>query len=426
MIKMMKPTNSIGNYRWKIVFLLFFATTINYIDRQVIGILKPFIADDLGWGEADYGLIITAFQIAYAIGLLATGRFLDKFGTRMGYVWAMIVWSIAGMAHALALGVRSFMIVRFILGLGESANFPAAVKSVAEWFPKKERAFATGLFNSGATVGAILAPVIVSAITITLGWRLAFIITGGLGFVWLIFWLLFYQHPSKQRRLMKAEFDHIHQDDGENELNKRMTWLRLFKYKQTGAICATRFISDWVWWFFLFWIPDYIAKTQHVNIKELVLPLIIIYGISSVGGIGGGWVSSQFLKSGRGIDFARKTTIFISAILVLPVMLVPHILNSWMVVFLIALATAGHQSWASNIFTIVSDIYPKKIVGSMVGVCGFAGAVGGALAASFVGFILQTTHSYFLILSVASSVYIVNWLIIIFIIPKIEPIRLKQ
>jgi ACS family hexuronate transporter-like MFS transporter len=314
------------------------------------------------------------------------------------------------------------MIVRFILGLGESANFPAAIKSVAEWFPKKERAFATGIFNSGATVGAILAPVIVSAITLTLGWRLAFIITGAFGFIWLIFWLIYYQHPSKQRRLMKTEFNHIHQDDGEGQSEKGMTWARLFKYKQTAAICATRFISDWVWWFFLFWIPDFIAKTQHVNIKELVLPLIIIYGISSVGGIGGGWVSSQLLKYGSSVDFARKTTILISAILVLPIILVPHIHNIWVVVLLIAVGAAGHQSWASNMFTIISDIYPKKVVASMVGVCGFAGAVGGALSASFVGFILETTHSYFLIFTVASIVYLFNWLIIKFFIPKIEPI----
>jgi len=316
------------------------------------------------------------------------------------------------------------MAARFMLGLGESANFPAAVKSVAEWFPKKERAFATGLFNSGATVGAILAPVIVSAITITLGWRLAFVITGALGFIWMVFWLIFYQHPSKLQRLTKNEFDYIHQDEIETMESKKMTWFQLFKYKQTAAICATRFISDWVWWFFLFWIPDFIAKTQNINIKELVLPLIIIYTISSVGGIGGGWVSSQFLRAGRSTDFARKTTILMSAMLVLPIMLLPHIDNFWIVVLLIALATAGHQSWASNIFTIVSDIYPKKLVGSMVGLCGFAGAVGGALSASFVGFILDTTHSYFLIFTVASGVYLLNWLIIKIFIPEIKPIQI--
>jgi ACS family hexuronate transporter-like MFS transporter len=299
---------------------------------------------------------------------------------------------------------------------------------VAEWFPKKERAFATGLFNSGSTVGAILAPIIVSGITMAFGWRLAFIVTGGLGFIWVIFWMIFYQHPSKHQRLTKGEFDYIHQDDSDTQHNNNskgmMTWSRLFKHKQTAAVCATRFISDWVWWFFLFWIPDFLTKTQGINIKELVLPLIIIYAVSSIGGIGGGWISSQFIKSGKSIDFARKTTVLMSAILVLPVILVSQTHDLWIVVSLIAIAAAGHQSWAANIFTIISDIYPKKTVGSMMGLSGFAGAVGGALSASFVGLILQTTNNYSLIFIVASVMYILNWLIIKIFIPKIVPIQI--
>ncbi len=414
----------IGNYRWRIVVLLFFATTINYIDRQVIGILKPFIAEDLGWSETDYGFIITAFQAAYALGLLTTGYFLDKFGTRLGYLWAMIVWSVAAMAHAAASGVRSFMAARFMLGLGESTNFPACVKSVAEWFPKNERALATGWFNSGSTVGAILAPVIVSAITLAWGWRLAFLITGSLGFIWIIFWLIYYQHPLKQNRLTKTEYEHIHQDDQGSPNQKGVPWRRLFKYRQTYAICATRFLSDWVWWFFLFWIPDFIAKTEQVNIRELVLPLIVIYTISSMGGISGGWISSGFLKAGRTTDYARKTTVLISALMVLPIILLPYIHGFWPVVLLIALAAAGHQSWASNIFTIVSDIYPKNAVGSMVGLSGFTGAVGGALSASFIGFLLDATGSYFLIFTIASGVYLLNWLVLKIFIRKIEPVSI--
>ncbi len=424
---MINTIHKSGRSRWNIVALLFFATTINYIDRQVVGILKPFIAEDLGWSDADYGFIVTAFQVAYAIGLLATGRFLDKFGTRVGYLWAVVVWSIAGMAHAAARGVISFMAARFFLGLGESANFPAAVKSVSEWFPPKERAFAIGLFNSGSTVGAILAPIIVSGITVAFHWRLAFIITGALGFIWVIFWILFYQHPTKQKKLSKKEFDYIHEGDSDNlYINnpKDILWSQLFKYKQTIAICATRFISDWVWWFFLFWIPDFLFKTEGINIQELVLPLIIIYAVSSIGGIGGGWISSEFIKSGRSIDFARKTTILLSAILVLPLMLISQTNNLWVLVSLIAIAAAGHQSWASNLFAIISDIYPKKNVGSMMGLSGFAGAVGGALSASFVGLVLQVTNSYTIIFVIASVVYILNWLIIKIFIPKTAPVQI--
>lgn len=419
----MNQKQKVGNYRWRILTLLFFATTINYIDRQVIGILKPFIAEDLGWGEADYGYIVTAFQIAYAIGLITTGRFLDKYGTRVGYLWAIVVWSVAGMAHAAARGVTSFALARFVLGIGESANFPAAVKSVAEWFPKKERAFATGLFNSGSTVGAIIAPIIVSGITLALGWQWAFIITGALGFIWIIFWLAYYRAPEKHPELSKEEFQYINQD--EELLQKTdVKWLSLFKYKQTYAICSTRFISDWVWWFFLFWIPDFLNKMHGIDIKEVVLPLIIIYAVSSVGGIAGGWLSSKFLQMGKSVDFARKSTILLCALIILPVMFVSLTQNLWVAVGLIALAAAGHQGWASNIFTLVSDIYPKNAVGSMMGLSGFFGAIGGALSATFVGLLLESTGSYFVIFLVASSVYIINWLILKFGIKQVLPISI--
>lgn len=415
----------IKNYRWRILTLLFFATTINYIDRQVIGILKPYIAGDLGWSEADYGYIVTAFQIAYAIGLITTGRFLDKFGTRIGYLWAIVVWSIAGMAHAAARGFMSFAAARFMLGIGESANFPAAVKSVAEWFPKKERALATGLFNSGSTVGAIIAPIIVSVITLAFGWQWAFIVTGLLGFIWVIFWFVWYQAPEKHPRVTEEELQFILQDKESNgDSDKAITWKELFKHKETFAICATRFLSDWVWWFFLFWIPDFLNKTQGINLKEVVLPLIIIYSVSSVGGIAGGWLSSRFIQMGKSVDFARKTTILICALIVLPVVLVSQVHSLWIVIALISLAAAGHQGWASNIFTIVSDIYPKKAVGTMVGLSGFTGAIGGALSASFVGLILENTGSYFLIFLVASSVYLINWFILKFSIKELKPLNL--
>lgn len=418
--------NKPGNFRWRIVALLFFATTINYIDRQVIGILKPFIAGDLGWSESDYGYIVTAFQTAYAIGLLTTGHLLDKFGTRLGYLWAIIVWSVAAMAHAAARSVTGFASVRFLLGLGESANFPAAVKTVAEWFPKKERAFATGVFNSGSTIGAIAAPVIVSGITLSFSWKWAFIVTGVLGFIWIIFWLAYYQLPENHPKITRQEFNYIMQDKDETGYSEKINWIRLFKFRQTYAICSTRLISDWVWWFFLFWIPDFLNKQHGINLKEVVLPLIIIYAVSSIGGIAGGWLSSRFIRMGKNADFARKTTILICALIILPVMLVSHLQNLWMAVALISLAAAGHQGWASNIFTIVSDIYPKNAVGSMMGLSGFTGAIGGALSASFVGLLLESTGSYFLIFFTASSVYMINWLIIKFFIRNIVPLKNEQ
>jgi MFS transporter, ACS family, hexuronate transporter len=422
---MKSPGTEVQNYRWRILSLLFFATTINYIDRQVIGLLKPYISGELGWSEADYGYIVTAFQVAYAIGLITTGRFLDKFGTRIGYIWAIIIWSIAGMAHAAARGVVGFAIARFTLGLGESANFPAAVKSVAEWFPKKERAFATGLFNSGSTIGAIIAPVIVTAISLSLGWRWAFIITGLLGFIWLFFWIRLYHVPGKHPGISKEELLYINQDESDTDIKRKISWIDLLRLKQTIAICSTRFISDWVWWFFLFWIPDYLNKAHGINMKEVVLPLIVIYAVSSIGGIGGGWLSSRFITSGRSIDFARKTSILICALIILPVMLVSQTHHLWVAVALIAMAAAGHQGWASNIFTIISDIYPKHAVGTMMGLSGFAGAVGGALSASFVGLILENTGSYFLIFFIASSVYLINWIILKVFVKNIKPLLLN-
>lgn len=411
-----------GKTRYAILGLLFFATTINYIDRQVIGILKPYIEADLGWSEFDYGLIVTAFQVAYAAGLLITGVLLDKFGIRLGYAIAIAVWSIAGMMHAAARSAISFAVARFFLGLGESANFPAAIKTVAEWFPQNERAHATGWFNSGSTIGAIAAPVIVTGITITLGWQWAFIITGALGFIWIIFWLIYYFPPAKHPRLSKEEHDYILRDKYSSERLDNVKWSGLFRYRETYVLCSTRFISDWVWWFFLFWTPDYLHKMHGTDIKEAILPLIIIYGIASLGGIGGGWISSYLINKGRSVDYARKTAILISALAVLPIMIVPEIRNLWLTVALIALGCAGHCGWAANMFTLISDIYPKKAVGSMTGLAGFTAAAGGALSASFVGYILDTTGSYFLIFAIASAVYMMNWVIIKIFIPEIKPL----
>ena len=417
--------NQIKNYRWRIVALLFFATTINYIDRQVIGLLKPYIEKDMGWTEISYGNIVTAFQVAYAIGLLISARFLDKLGTRVGFSIAIVIWSIGGMLHSITRSVLGFGVARFILGIGEAANFPASVKTVAEWFPKKERALATGIFNSGSTIGAIIAPIIVSYITITLGWQWAFIITGMLGFIWLIFWIALYRTPSKHPRVSKKEIEHILSDLEEMPQNSP-TLRSLFRFRQTYAICLSRFISDWVWWFFLFWAPDFLKKTQGVNIKEVVFPLIVIYSFASVGGIAGGWVSGYFIKSGNCIDKARRKSVLICAVMVLPVAFVPFVSNIWVAVLLISLATAAHQGWASNIFTIVSDIFPKNVVGSVTGIAGFFGAAGGAISATVIGAILEFTGSYFLIFAMASSAYITAWLILKLMIPEICPLVFEK
>ena len=410
------------NVRWTVVALIFFATTVNYIDRQVIGLLKPYIQEDLGWTEADYGYIVTAFQVAYGIGMLLGGRMLDRLGSKLGYSIAIIVWSLGAMFHAAVKSVTGFGAARAVLGLGEAGNFPAAVKVIAEWFPKRDRAFATGVFNSGTTIGAIIAPIIVTAITLEWGWRWAFIITGLLGFVWVIAWWLIYKAPHKNKKVNAAELAYIQEEEKQEETETDaptagITWRELFRHRQTYAILFSRFVTDWVWWFFLFWTPDFLNKTQGVDLKATVLPLIIIYTMSSIGGIYGGHVSSQFIRLGRSVDFARKTTILLFALLVLPLNAIPYIENMWIVVLIIGLATSTHQAWASNIFTIVSDVYPKQVVGSMTGISSVGGAVGGALASSFVGLILEWTGSYATIFMIASTMYILAWLILKIFVP---------
>jgi ACS family hexuronate transporter-like MFS transporter len=411
-----------GSYRWSVVALLFFATTINYVDRQVIGILKPYIEGELGWGEQGYGIIITSFQIAYGIGLIVTGSVLDRIGTRLGYTISIVIWSIAGIGHAIAHSVTGFSIARFSLGIGESANFPAAVKATAEWFPKKDRAFATGWFNSGSNIGAITAPFIVAFAYEIYGWEWAFIITGSLGFIWLVFWLIFYQVPARHTKITQQEYDYIHSDHEKEE--KKLPWAKIFPHRQTLGICLLRLITDWVWWFFLFWTPDYLAKKFNIEIKEQIIPLVVIYTVASFGGIFGGWLSSNMIKKGKNIDFARKTTILIIACFVLPLIAVNYLSTIELVIVLIAIAAGCHQGWASNIFTIVSDIYPKNAVGSMVGLSGAFGSLGGAIMGVTVGYILDVTGNYFIIFALASSMYLLAWFLLKLFIPTIEPIEI--
>ncbi len=417
----MKP--GIGNYRWRIAGLLFFATTLNYLDRQVLGILKPFIATELGWSEMDYGYIVSAFYVAYGIGLLLTGVFLDRYGSKAGYAVAVAIWSLACSFHALARSVAGFGFARFFLGMGESANFPAAVKSVSEWFPKQERALAIGWFNSGSNVGAFLAPIIVSYITVQYGWRWAFIITGTLGFMWVVFWLFGYQIPQNHRKVSGPELEFILSDRKANE-SVSITWLKLLSNRQVLAICIVKFATDWVWWFILFWTPDMLNKMFDINIKQLVLPLILIYTMASVGGVGGGWLSSSMIKNGKSINHARKTAMIICAFLMISILFIQAAKDLWVAVVLLSLSTAAHQGWSSNVFAIASDIFPGKMVGSVVSLAGFASAISGALSATIIGVVLQLIQSYSMVFATAGLMYFLSWFILRFMIPSIEPLKL--
>jgi ACS family hexuronate transporter-like MFS transporter len=414
--------NKMSSYRWTICALLFFATTINYIDRQVLGILAPVLQKDIGWNEIEYGYIISAFTTAYAIGLLAFGRFIDKVGTKIGYTLSLVVWSFAAMAHALAKTAFGFGAARFSLGIGESGNFPAAIKATAEWFPKKERAFATGLFNSGANIGAVVAPLVVPWITLTWGWQEAFIFTGLLGFIWLVAWIWLYEIPEKQKRVSQAEVDYI-QSDPPEVVAEKIPWLSLLQHRQTWAFVVGKFLTDPIWWFYLYWLPKFLNERYNLDLAHLGLPLIVIYTMTSIGSIAGGWFSGAFIQRGWSVDKGRKVVMLISALLVVPIVFASAV-PEWWAVLLIGLAAASHQSWSANLFTTVSDMFPKKAVGSVVGIGGFAGAIGGSLIATVAGFILQLTGNYLILFIICGSAYLVALFIFNLLVPKIETAKL--
>lgn len=406
----------IGTYRWRVVALLFFATTINYIDRQVIAILAPDLQKLFNWSEMDYSLLIMSFQGAYALGLLFVGRLLDHIGTKTGYSLAVVFWSLAAMFHGAARSLFTFVAVRFSLGIGESANFPAAIKAVAEWFPKRERALATGIFNAGTNVGAIITPIIVPAIAIKWGWQWAFISTGALGFIWLILWLLTYDQPEKSPRLTIKEKEYILQDEPDKD--EKLKWTALLAHKQTLGICLARFVTDPVWWFFLYWVPKFLYTNYGIDLTNIGPPLILIYIVSIIGSVSGGGLSSFFISRGKNPVPARKNAILILSLFALPVYFVSHAQHMWISVLLISLAAFAHQGYAANIFTIVSDIYPKKAVGSVIGLSGSAGAVGGILFSFSVGYILEITGSYFLLFLFASVAYLLCWLFLKLFVPN--------
>ena len=425
----MSETTKIGNYRWTICALIFFATTVNYLDRQVIGILKPLMESDLGIGEKAYSHIIMAFQMLYAFGMVISGRLIDKFGTKIGYGVTVILWSIAAMGHAFARGALSFGFWRGLLGLSESGNFPAAIKTVAEWFPKKERALATGIFNSGTNVGAIVAPIAVPAIVLVWGWQAAFIITGAIGFIWIIFWFIFYEVPKRQRRVKAAELEYINSDvDEKEESETQIPWLQLLKYRQTWLFFIGKGLTDPVCWFYLFWIPGWLADVRGtgLDIKSFGLPLAFIYTATTVGSIGGGWISSFMIKKGMTPFKARKVTMLIFAVLVTPIVFASSsTISTWGAVLLIALAASAHQAWSANIFTTVSDAFPKRAVSSVTGIGGFAGAIGGAFISYIAGAVLEfykkaghIETGYVVMFSIAASAYVVAWIIMYSFPPK--------
>ena len=432
----------IGRYRWVICALLFFASTINYVDRQVIGILKTTLQGEFGWSEIDYADIIFAFQMAYAIAFLFAGRMIDWLGTKKGYVVALVIWSIAAIAHAEApvfggpaasvlaviglsysASVAGFIVARLALGFGEAGNFPAAVKVTAEWFPRKERAFATGLFNSGTNIGALLTPLAVPWITINWGWYWAFVITGALGFLWLFFWIPLYTLPENNPHVGAAELAHIKSDPPDPPTH--IPWLKLLRYRQTWAFALGKFLTDPVWWLYLFWIPDFLFRNYGINLSTIGLPLVAIYLIADVGSIGGGWLSSAFIKRGWSVNAGRKTAMLVCALAVLPMAFASKATDLWAAVALVGLAASAHQGWSANLFTLTSDMFPRQAVGSVVGLGGFAGAVGGMLIAKITGYILQTTGSYIPIFFMAAFAYLAALLVIHILVPKMEPVRLE-
>ena len=412
----------IGRYRWVICALLFFATTINYIDRQVLGILATDenFKQTIGWNEAEYGYVNTAFQAAYAIGLLVVGNLMDRFGTRKGFSFAITFWSIAAMGHALARSAFGFGIARFSLGLGEAGNFPASIKTVAEWFPKKERALATGIFNSGSNVGAIIAPLAVPFIAVNYGWQWAFIITGALGFIWLAIWIKTYRRPEEHPKLSKAELAHIQSDPAEP--TTKIPWARLFPHRQTWAFAIGKFMTDPIWWVYLFWLPKFLNTNYGLNITQIGLPLVVIYVAADFGSIGGGWLSGALIKRGWTVNKARKTAMLLCAVAVMPIMLAANASNLWAAVGFVSLAAAAHQGWSANIFTMVSDMFPRRAVGSVVGIGGMAGSVGGMLIATTVGLILEYMHTYLPIFIIAGTTYLVALLIIHLLVPRLDPV----
>lgn len=451
---------AIGKYRWTICALLFFATTVNYLDRQVLSLLQPYLSDPamFNWSNTDYANITAVFQFVYAFSMLFAGRIIDKLGTRKGYAWAIVIWSLAAIMHALALpigegiiammgwagiagfsvSVLGFMFSRALLAFGEAGNFPAAIKATAEYFPKKERSFATGIFNSGANVGAILAPLTVPWIRVNWGWEAAFIIMGAIGFIWLIFWLVYYEKPEKQKRLSAGELHYI--QNGEEEapsgvdtgvVKEKVSWIKLLDYKQTWAFTFGKFMTDGVWWFFLFWLPAYLKAQYGIVDTAVMLPLALLYTMAMVGSIGGGWFPMYFIRKGHKVYDARMKAMLLIALFPLLVLLAQPLgyISFWIPVLLIGIGASAHQAWSANIFTTVSDMFPKKAVGSVVGIGGMAGGLGGVVMSKLGGALFDHYKAlghietgYTIMFAICALAYLVAWIVMKALVPKYKPI----
>jgi len=396
-----------------------FGVTKNYMDRQVLGVLKTTLQHNLGWNEIDYSNLVFVFQAAYAAGMVLMGRLVDRLGTRLGYALAMVFWSVASMAHAAGNSLGSFFLARAALGLGEAGVFPASIKAVAEWFPKKERALATGIFNAGSNIGAILTPLIIPWITIRWGWRSAFLATGSVGFIWLVFWLLLYRKPQEHSRVSKAELDYIRSDPQESVA--KIKWARLLPHRQTWAFVLGKFTTDPIWWFLLFWIPDFLQRDHGLRLTQIGVPIMVIYLMADVGSVAGGWLSSRLIHLGKSVNFARKLALLICALSVVPIVFAYRVESLWGAVLLIGLAAAAHQGFSANLFTLTSDLFPAQAVGSVVGIGGMAGAIGGMFMAKIVGYVLQWTGSYMIPFFIAGTAYLVALAIIQVLAPRLEP-----
>jgi len=418
--------STIGRYRWLICSLLFLATTINYIDRQVLALIKGTLDTELGWTNAQYGDANAAFQLAYAVSLLLFGKFVDRYGVKVGYAVSIAAWSLAAAAHALVGSARGFMFARAGLGLGEGGNFPASIKAVAHWFPSRERAFATALFNSGANVGAIIAPAIVPPIALAFGWRAAFIVMGVVGFAWLLLWFPFYDDPEKSKRLTPGERDFIRSGVAPDAAGERpLGWGQILGYREAWSFIVAKLLTDPVWWFFLTWLPDYFKKKFALDIKNSWVHLVTIYAIITVLSISGGWVTGYLARRGWSVTRARKTGMFIFACCVLPIFFVTRV-DPWTAVLLIGVAGAAHQAWSANLFTTTSDMFPKRAVASLVGVGGMAGSLGGMVFPVFAGSLLDRmgTSGYAVLFAICGSAYMLAFVLNHLLAPKFEPIKL--
>jgi ACS family hexuronate transporter-like MFS transporter len=409
-----------GSYRWVIVGLLFAATAINYVDRQMIGVLKPTLQAELGWTEVDFAGIVFWFQAAYAVGYIGFGRIVDRIGARAGYSIAFIIWTAAHMMHGAVHTVTQFALVRAGLGVGEAGNFPAGIKAVTEWFPAKERAFAVGLFNAGANVGAIITPLVVPALTLAYGWRAAFVVTGAVSILWLVAWVAIYRRPREEKRVSAAELAWIESDPADP--TTPIPWARLARVRETWAYALGKFCIDPIWWFFLFWLPGYLGTRYGLDLKTFGPPLVAIYLLSDIGSIAGGWASSRMMKAGKSVNYARKMTMLGCAIAVTPIFFAQYFDNLWVAVLVIGIATAAHQAFSANLYTLPSDLFPRAAVGSVVGIGGTVGAIGGMIFSLYVGQILERIGSYTPIFIVAGSAYFVALAVVHILSPNLRPV----